>query len=158
MRDDTTLAAAGIAGTGPAAEAVAVRENVFRMTAAAEAAVLRPQDPGRWPHDLRAALAARIATLSAAPDLARRYLAGAGDHAALADPASDGTAAGLGPVIAFMDKVACATRDVVEADIATLREAGVVDADIVRLCELNAYLAYQIRLVAGLRLMKAARA
>ena len=31
---------------------------------------------------------------------------------------------------------------------------GVADADIVRLAELNAFLAYQIRVIAGLRLMK----
>ena len=157
MRDDTTLAAACVADTGPVADAVALRESIFQMTAAAEAAVLRPRDTGRWPHGLRAALAARNATQNAAPDLARRYLADAGGDAALADPANDGTAEGLGPVIAFMDKVACATRDVVAADIAALQLAGIADADIVRLCELNAFLAYQIRLVAGLRLMKGAR-
>ena len=32
--------------------------------------------------------------------------------------------------------------------------AGVADPDIVRLCELNAFLAYEIRLIAGLRLLR----
>ena len=39
-------------------------------------------------------------------------------------------------------------------DIADLQAAGVADADIVRLAELNAFLAYQIRVIAGLRLMQ----
>ena len=37
-----------------------------------------------------------------------------------------------------------------------LQGAGISDADIVRLCELNAFLAYQFRLIAGLRLLSGA--
>ena len=40
-----------------------------------------------------------------------------------------------------------------ESKFAALKAAGTTDADIVRLCELNAFLAYQLRLVAGLKLM-----
>lgn len=155
--NQTTLTIAGIGETGPAADAVAQRANIFRMTAEAEAAVLRPKDVGCWPHTWRAALAARIARLNAEPDLAELYARDAGEHAALADPDSDGAADGFGAVLAFMDKVALETRDVAAADIATLQDAGIADADIVRLCELNAFLAYQIRVVAGLRLMEGAR-
>jgi uncharacterized protein YciW len=151
--NDTTLSLAGIAGTGPLADAVASRSNIFEMTRAAEAAVLRPREAGRWPHELRAALAARIAKLNGAGDLAGRYAAAAGDYAPVADPACDGSNDGLGPVLAFMDKVAARTRDVAATDIAALQDAGIEDADIVRLCELNAFLAYQLRLIAGLRLM-----
>ena len=45
-------------------------------------------------------------------------------------------------------------RDVTEEDIKTLQKAGVKDPDIVRLAELNSFMAYQIRLIAGLRLLK----
>jgi uncharacterized protein YciW len=45
---------------------------------------------------------------------------------------------------------------VVADDVASLRAAGVSDADIVRLCELVAFVAYQSRVLAGLRLMDAA--
>ncbi len=144
---------AGVGQTGPVADAVALRENIFDMTAIAEAAVLRPEDCGRWPHTLRAALAARIAALNTDSDLTARYIADAGDHAPLADPGRDGVTNGLGPVIAFMDKVATATKDVAAADITALQDAGMGDADIVRLCELNAFLSYQLRVLAGLRLM-----
>ena len=148
-----------MAGTDGVLEAViATRANIFEMTQAADDAMLRPKAPGAWPHSLRAALAARIATLNAQTALARHYATGAGDDAALADPAQDGAARGLGPVLAFMDKVAADTRQVVAGDIAALQAAGISDADIVRLAELNAFLAYQIRVVAGLRLLREARA
>lgn len=150
---DGMLAAAGIDGNGPVAAAVAHRSNIFEMTAAAEAAVLLPQDAGSWPHSLRAALAARIATLNGNAEVARHHESAAGEFAGLANPAEDGMALGLGPVIAFMDKVAANTRDVTAEDIAALQDAGITDADIVRLCELNAFLAYQLRVIAGLRLM-----
>ena len=151
--DDTTLAAAGVGDTGPVFNAVADRANIFQMTAAAETAVLRPRDCGRWSHALRAALAARIANLNDAAELARHHLADAGEFAALADPGADGAQHRLGLVVAFMDKVAAHTRDIAADDIAALQDAGVTDADIVRLCELNAFLAYQIRVVSGLQLM-----
>jgi uncharacterized protein YciW len=151
--EDTIQALAGLGKTGEPAEAVAGRSHIFQMTAKAEQAVLRPKDFGRWPHPLRAALAARIAALNGADDLARHYAEAAGDFDALADPGEDGTTHGLGPVIAHIDKVAIRTSDVDAADITALQEVGISDADIVRLCELNAFLSYQLRVIAGLRLM-----
>lgn len=155
---DTTRAEAGVEKAGPVADAVALRSNIFEMTAAAEEAVLRPKDAGGWPHALRAALAARIANLNAARGLARRYAADAGDYAPLSEPDRDGIPEGLGAVIAHIDKVAINTRDVAAADIEALQDAGISDADIVRLCELNAFLAYQLRVIAGLRLMSGGHA
>lgn len=151
MALDTTalsIAAAGISA------AVMARANIFEMTQAAEDAVLCPKDEGPWPHALRAALAARIAVLNDETDLAAHYASQAADFAALADPASDGSGQGLAVVVSFMDKVAADTRNVSAQDIAGLQAAGVADTDIVRLAELNAFLAYQIRVIAGLRLMK----
>ena len=85
--------------------------------------------------------------------MAERHLAGAGETAAIADPStSDG---GSALPLGFVDKVANDTRDITKDDISDLRAAGMADADIVRLCELLAFIAYQIRVVAGLRLMGA---
>lgn len=154
--DTTTLKYAGV-GAGSALGAVVEgRAIIFEMTQAAEDAVLRPKDEGPWPHGLRAALAARIAVLNDETKLAARYSEDAGGFAALADPANGGAAHGLADVVAFMDKVAADTRNVAADDISGLQAAGVADADIVRLAELNAFLAYQIRVIAGLRLMKEA--
>lgn len=154
--DTTALNCAGLRDAPGAA--VQGRAEIFEMTQAAEEAVLRPRDCGPWSHELRAALAARIAVQHDERALADQYLAGAGAFAPLAAPSHDGAAEGLKVVVAFMDKVATDTRNVAAADISDLQAAGIADADIVRLCELNAFLAYQIRVIAGLRLMKRAYA
>ncbi|GGG61661.1 hypothetical protein GCM10011415_04750 [Salipiger pallidus] len=152
---ETTALAVGGVTDGPVAEAAKTRTNIMDATQAAENAVLRPLQAGGIPHDLRAALAARIAAAGGMPDLAARYAEGAGDMAALADGASNGMNEGLGHIVAFTDKVANQTRDIAAEDIAGLQSAGVSDADIVRLCELTAFVAYQLRVVAGLKLMGA---
>ncbi|MGZ2260231.1 hypothetical protein [Roseobacter sp. A03A-229] len=156
--DSTALTAAGVASETAAGAAVAGRRNIFEMTQAAEEAVLRPQDAGAWSHALRAGLAARIAMLNEEAALAEGYLEAAGAYAGLADLSATGAKEGLDEVVRFMDKVAADTRNVAAADIEALQAAGVSDADIVRLAELNAFLAYQIRVIAGIRLMSGAGA
>ncbi len=156
----TAVAAGAIApGTAPAA-ALALRAKVLGLTQAAEDAVLAPKDCGAWPADLRAVLAARMARLCGQPEMAETYLAKAGDSmmAPLADPARTGAAQGLEAVLAFADKVTMSPRSIAEADMDALKAAGVADADIVRLCELHAFMAYQLRLAAGMKLMAEAAA
>lgn len=126
------------------------RANILELTRRAERAVIAPDEPGGFPHDWRAALAARIARLNGRAMLADHYLAQAGDEAAVADPEEVGRDPREGLVLAFMDQVATVPRDVLADDIETLQQAGLTDADIVRLCELNAFLSYQCRLDAGL--------
>ncbi|WP_226925974.1 MULTISPECIES: hypothetical protein [unclassified Meridianimarinicoccus] len=155
----TAVAEGGVVPEGPGAAAVTLRANILDMTQTAEEAVLAPEDCGAWPADLRAALASRIARLNRLDAVADRYagrMSGTA-YAGLTDPGQDGAAEGVAEVVAFMDKVAMQTRDIAAADIATLQAAGIHDADIVRLCELNAFLAYQLRLIAGLRLMTEVR-
>jgi uncharacterized protein YciW len=73
----------------------------------------------------------------------------------MADPAFKGAAGTrLAAIIAYTDLVSLSPKDARAQDIQSLKDAGIDDADVVRLAELNAFLAYQIRLVAGLRLMK----
>ncbi|WP_226781225.1 hypothetical protein [Oceaniglobus trochenteri] len=153
FQDTTAFTMGGVAADSAIGAAVEGRAKIFEMTQAAEDAVLAPAEAGGLSHDLRAALAARIARLNGEADLAERYAGRIGGDAALADPANDGTAQDMGAVVAFMDKVAGRTAEVRAEDVETLKSAGIGDADIVRLAELNAFLAYQIRLIAGLRLM-----
>lgn len=157
---ETSLALSGATADGALGAAARGRMKVLEMTAAAEQAVLAPADPGGVPHDLRAAYAARIAYAQDETALAARYAArmNGPDYASLVDPAQDGAALGLAAQTRFMDRAALRTRDVAASDIDALREAGVDEADIVRLAELNAFLAYQLRVVAGLRLMAGASA
>lgn len=151
----TSLVEAGVTKGGAGSAAATLRASVLEKTDAAERAVLAPQDCGAWPADMRAALAARIARLNGEEQVAKRYAARQQGqyYAWLANPASDGSAKGLAEVLAFMDKVARSPKDISDEDIVQLKAAGTTDADIVRLCELNAFLAYQLRLIAGLKLM-----
>jgi uncharacterized protein YciW len=150
----TTLSAAGVSADTSLGRAVTMRLNILEMTQGAEEAVLRPKDFGAFDHKLRAALAARIANLNGEFELAEQYIDEAGTFRPIADPKNNGVTYNLGSVLSFMDKVAMNTSNVVADDISRLQEAEVSDADIVRLSELNSFLAYQIRLIVGLRLMR----
>lgn len=130
------------------------RANIREMTQAAERAVIAPAEPGAFPHDWRRAVAARIAAMNGQGALARHYGDGLpDDHAALAAPDGPGRDAREVAVLRFMDRVAAHPREVEAEEVAALRAVGVGEADIVRLCELNAFLGYQARVVAGLALM-----
>jgi uncharacterized protein YciW len=160
---DVVLDEAGISTGSPLRAALEARSDVLAMTQATHDAALRPFAPGGLSHAERAALAARVARLNGEDGLAAHYRAmlaeakdGQGDSK-LADPAfTGGGDARCAALIAYTDLVTLKPRDATAADIEMLKAAGIDDADIVRLAELNAFLAYQMRLVAGLRLMKAA--
>lgn len=151
--ETTTLAASDVADTGSVADAVRTRANVFEMTHAAEDAVLRPKDAGAFPHNLRAALAARMSAQAGDQELAARFANSADGMTEVSNPAESGGSA-HGDLIAFVDKAANATKDISGDDIKLLQTAGFSDADIVKLCELVAFVSYQLRVVAGLRLMR----
>lgn len=156
----TVLELSGIPAGSAISSALGGRQNIIEMTQVTEDAVLKPADTGAWSHDLRAALAARIAGLNGETVLADRYkaLIADADIAVIADPLRSGEQQGYALVCGFMDKVAASTSDVADEDIKALQAGGVADADIVRLCEINAFMAYQVRLLAGVRLMKEALA
>jgi uncharacterized protein YciW len=87
--------------------------------------------------------------------LARHYetLFGIGSQA-LADTNFDGgDDARLKAIIRHTDLVTLNPKDARSEDVSALRSVGLDDADIVKLSELIAFVAYQIRVVAGLRLM-----
>lgn len=146
---------------GAAASAAAQsRSAIFEMSRQAESAVIAPRDAGGFPSDWRRAVAARIATLNTLPELAAHYLAEVSDPAlrGLADPNAAGRDARERSVVTFMDRVATQPRAVQAEEIEGLKAAGVTDADIVRLCELNAFMSYQCRVLAGLAVLKGASA
>lgn len=147
---------------GVVATALALRADVLEMTEATEAAVLTPKEPGGLSHGVRVALALRIARLhgcetlvSVYDDTLRQQQA---DEAtvALADPGfNGGDDVRSQKILAFTDQIATSPKDTTAADIESLSNAGLAEADIVRLTQLNAFLAYKIRVVEGLRLMGA---
>ncbi len=141
-------------------KALLARNHVLQLTQQAEDAVLKPRDAGGWPHALRAALAARFSSQNALPELASHYaqMIEEDKFTGIADLSNDGSELNLQYVIAFMDRVAIRPRDIDDTDIRILQNHAVSDADIVRLTELNAFMAYQLRLIAGLQLLTGGRA
>lgn len=160
-RDDVV---ARMAGPLPAAVEAAIgqRANIFDMTEAVHDAALTPKDPGGLSHALRAALAERVSRINADETFAAHYrglldAAGADETLiAIAELGEGRLERGLAAMVDYTDRASRAPREMTADDISALQEAGVADADIVRLAELNAFLAYQLRVVAGLRLMGAA--
>ena len=156
MTSERIIGLAGLAEDA-ASKALTLRADIMAMTEAASAAVLRPIEAGAFPHSMRAALAARIAMLNDRKDLAAHYARGASrDVARLADPTFEGGKDDrLRAILAFTDRVSISPKDATADNIEGLRQAGLAEPDIVRLTQLNAFVAYEIRLIEGLRLMGA---
>ena len=147
--------ASGISPDDSLAGVLSGRSDVLELTEKSHDAALRPRQPGGLTHSERAALACRIALLNNEPVLARHYdgLIGTGNHA-IADTGFDGGGdIRLRAILRHTDLVTVDPKEAVSGDIAALQSAGIADADIVRLSELIAFVSYQIRVVAGLRLM-----
>ena len=162
MSRERLLAAAGIEAEGALGAALDGRANILEMTDRSRESVLRPAAPGGLSHALRAALAARAARLAGEAALAEQYEADLARldpdaaTAALARPEArpEGDAR-LAALVAHFDMVAARPREATAGDVSRLMAAGVDEADIVRLSQLVAFLAYEARVAAGLRLMGA---
>jgi uncharacterized protein YciW len=157
---NATLHAAGVEPGSGLAEVVEGRADIIALTQATQDAVLNPRVAGGLSPALRAALASRMARLSQAPALAASYealLPATCEEAAsarLADPACTDNGNPRDAAIArHVDLVTQSPKSATQDDIHALRNAGLAESDIVRLAELIAFINYQIRVVAGLRLL-----
>ena len=150
--DTTSLTIAGVKNNSSIGTAVKARSQIFEMTQA-EDAVIRPKDYGRFPHELRAWLAARIAKRAGHSELAFHYMQIA-DPKASSDHPGHKTYINLRTLTDFVDKVANMPRDIKENDIADMQAAGFADQDIVRVCQLVAFISYQVRITTGMHMMK----
>ena len=153
---------AGVSAGSPVAEALTERSAIMAMSQASHDAVLLPREPGGISHAERAALAARMAQWSADAALAAHYrdlLGRAGESADLTAVASGvavdelGASARLAAITRHADILTKTVKDASRADIEALKAAGVSEPDIVRLAELAAFVNYQVRVIAGLRLL-----
>lgn len=165
-KDEMTLieTLAGVQAGTPLADALAQRAEIMGLSQASHDAVLLPRDPGGLSYAERAALAARMAGANADPALVAHYrtlLSLAGETPELAAVATG--EAGASPsidarfaaIIRHADLLTRRTRDARKEDVAALAAAGVAEPDIVRLAELAAFVNYQARVIAGLRLLGA---
>jgi len=149
--------AAGISVDHPLAAVLSGRSEVMRLTQNSHDAVLKPEPPGGLSHSERATLACRMARLNNEEILARYYdemIPENGEMRVIADPAFDSPDDGrLKAILRHTDLVTMNPKHATDSDILALKSAGVLEADIVRLSELIAFVSYQVRLVKGLRLM-----
>ena len=150
---------AGVAPGSKFAEALSVRAEIMRLREAAHDAVVLPREPGGLSHGLRAALAARMARQAGDEALALHYdgyLAHVFDPdvTPLARPGSRAANPRDEAIVRHADMLTLQPRQATRAHIEALKQAGLAEADIVRLAELAAFVSYQVRVVAGLKLLK----
>ncbi len=131
---------------GVAATAKAHRADLIAASLRNQRAVLAPRIPGGVSHAERRAIAYRIALRNLDVELADRYVSAA--DAITADARWSAT-------LRHVDLVTDRPKDATQADIAALLAAGIGEADIVRLSQLIAFVNYQVRVIAGLRLIGA---
>ena len=158
--ENTTLLTAGVRPGSRLAEIVAGRSDLMDLTQAAQEAILNPRVIGGISGAERVAFACRMARLSGEQMLAEYYekrlrqTSAAAAVGQIADPSFAGAGdQRLAALIRHVDLVTQSPKNASRDHIAALRDAGIAEADIVRLAEMIAFINYQIRVVAGLRLL-----
>ena len=141
-----------VAPGSPLALAMEARAGLLVASQANYQAVFTPADPGGLAPGLRLALGARMARLGGDERLAAHYEAAAAHY----ELSTEGSDARWQAILRHVDLVTTEPRQASAADIAALRDVGVAQADVVRLSQVIAFVSYQLRLIAGLRLMAAA--
>ena len=148
----------GIAANSPLATLRAQRADVQTHTQNSDAALLNPDDAGGLSLIERHLVGLRIGTLNRNSAIATRHREQL--HALKADAVivtaveAQGTMTRphrLAAILHFTDTLTLEPRAAAPTDIEQLAAAGLSDKDIVTLGQLIAYLAYQVRLLAGLR-------
>jgi CMD domain protein len=155
-------AATEIAPASPISEILRQRAEIMQLTEASHDAVLTPREPGGLTHAERASLACRMARLCGDARLAAHYaamLAATGSSNILESIASTEEEASeldqrLAAIVRHVDLLTSEPKRARRDDIEALKRAGVSEPDIVRLAELAAFVSYQARVIAGLRLLK----
>ncbi len=157
VTENTTLQTAGVEPGSRLEKVVEGRADIMALTQATQEAVLNPQVPGGITAAERAALACRMARLHGESHLAAHYEAQipqSDEAAAMAELSFDGgDDRRLVALIQHVDLVTQAPKDATRDHISNLKNAGVTEADIVRLSELIAFVNFQVRVAAGLRLL-----
>jgi uncharacterized protein YciW len=154
---------AGVPSASRLGQALQARAEIMRLSEAAHDAVLMPREPGGLSHGLRAALAARMCRQLGDDALTSHYdsyLAHSADldAAPLAHPKGTTDDPLLDAIARHIDLLTLAPREATRQDIEALKVVGLSEADIVRLSELAAFVNYQLRVVAGLKLLKGVEA
>ena len=140
----------------PLAAVLVARGDIMHLSQASHDAALKPEPPGGLSHAERATLACRMARLNDEEILARHYEAmilKEGGLRVFTDPASGSADVRMQAILRHTDLVTTDPKKASQDDILALKSAGILEADMVRLSELIAFVSYQVRVIKGLRLM-----
>jgi uncharacterized protein YciW len=151
MSEDVMDRLAGIAGT-PLAELRRQRPDVVRHLQGSDEAIFAPQDDGGFTRAEREAAALRIATLlrdGVLEEHYRRRLVALGETHPL-------TGQRAIAVMEHVDRVTTNPDSATKRDIDGLIAAGLSPHAVVSLSQLIAYVNFQSRVLAGLRMLKGA--
>lgn len=160
-RPDAIDIAAGLRPTSALFDLRTRRPQFVSGAEACRVSVLSPTDDVGLGPGLRAAVAHRAVAADDCPTLLAQYeqlltiVAVSEAERALAQGAApDDLPEALKAIAAHADMIARTPGDATETDIRQLTLAGLTDPQIVALSELLAFVSFQVRIVAGLSLMR----
>jgi CMD domain protein len=152
---------AGVRLGSPLAQTLLARMDIMDLSQASYDAIIRPREPGGLSHAERAALATRMARQNANETLAEHYMGKLREACAdpkLNEPILPGEVANyvnrLNAIVRHMDLLTREPSKAARTDITALKDVGISEPDIVRLSELAAFVNYQVRVIAGLKMLK----
>lgn len=157
---DTIDRIAGIAPGSVLATLRRERPDILALSQRSEEAAIRPKQEGTFSYALRSALACRVARHLKDAELAAHYLS---DNDAIdvvarraADPSAGSDDPRMAAILRHVDLVTLTPEEATRGDIEALRKAGLSDPEIVTLSGIIAFVNYQARVIAGLRIFGAA--
>jgi CMD domain protein len=152
---------AGIAPDSPVAQLRAQRPEVVRAAQGSYRALLEPDDLARVSRHEREMIALRVALLTPSPTVAAwhrdrlRSLGASDTDLAAIEQFPDST--GLSPremaILRYTDRLTREPGTAQPEHIAAAKAAGLSPRDIVTVAQLIAYMTFEVRLLAGLRLL-----
>jgi CMD domain protein len=160
---DVIDAIAGLAPGSRLAELRRQRAEVFRHSQGSHDVLLLPQDPGGVSRAERAAIALRVALAAEDEKLAAHYrglLRQAGGEALVGPaehPSGGDASARLAALLHHTDLVATAPGQATQADLRRLEALGLTNRGVVVVSQLIAFVSFQTRLLAGLRILQEER-
>jgi CMD domain protein len=150
---------AGLAPDSPIAALRRQRADVVRHTQGSDEALFNPQNDGGLTRAERAAAALRIAVLLRDPVLQAHYrgrLAPLDLHGSLAHAAETGAMADarLATILGHVDTLTNEPNSATRSHLDALAQAGLTPRAILALSQLIAYVNFQARVAAGLRMLR----